>query len=1367
MSSGSFLSSKLLETAKSDFDIIKIGLASPEKIRSWSYGEVKKAETYNYRTNKPEKDGLLCSVIFGTQKAYECLCGKYRKYKYRGIVCEKCGVEVTDSGVRRERMGHIELAFPVVHTWFFYSSPSCISIILDIPLKTLERVVYFESYIVTEPGTTSLTRGKLLSSEELDDALNEFGEDTFKASIGANAIKELLKGLDLTLEKKILENELAEVKSATRKTAIIRRVELIDNFLKSGNKAEWMIVDILPVLPPDLRPCLMLDTGKFVSSDLNDLYRRVINRNNRLKSLVALGAPEVIIRNEQRMLQESVDALFDNERKAKVAHSNGRLYKSLSEVLSGKHGRFRQNLLGKRVDYSGRSVIVVGPKLKLNQCGLPRRMALELFKPFIYSKLILFGQAASIKAAKAMVDAKTPEVLEVLEEVTKHYPILLNRAPTLHRLGIQAFEPILTNHNAIQLHPLVCTAFNADFDGDQMAVHVPLSIEAQTEARVLMLSSNNIISLSSGEPIITPNQDIVLGTYYATNMALDAKTTNKVFANEREIDYALYMEKEIEINSKIKYCNIIRDEKGAIIEAKTHETTPGRVKVYHLLPLNQAKIPFEYINKVFTKRDIHLFLDKVYDCFPNEIVVKFADALMQFGFQNATLAGISIGKDDIIVPASKPARIKATLEKVSEFEDQFKEGYITAREKYHKSTDAWQDCANQVTEDMVANFKKNSDTKDINSIYMIAHSGARGSITQIKQLAGMRGLIVKTSGEILETPIISNFKEGLTISEYFNSAHGARKGLADTALKTADAGYLTRRLVDVSQNCVVTEADCKSPEGVVFTSRFEKNKLVKHVSKIAFGRIAVRDIFSEKGEILLKAGELMTKEQAEILEKHNIHEIELRSVVKCQTEIGVCAKCYGADIVTRKIVEIGQPIGIIAAQSIGEPGTQLTMRTFQVGGVAFKSVDKPFVNAEEDGTISYVNLSFVKNRKGDKIVVSNNSGIMLSMANNRSQKYMIPYGSKLAISDGESVKKDQRLADIEIHTTPIISEYKGKISSFDLINGVSYKEEENENTGLIEKTIIESSLHAGVRLLDASGDVIKNVGGNLLTYYFPLGATVLVSEGNNIEVGDILARLPKTAQKSRDITGGLPRVVDLFEARKPKNPEIISPCDGNVVDIKSYKTKKKIIITSIDGEETHEFSVGSESYIVVHSGSKIYKGDTIVSGEKNPYDILKISGIDKLVEYVLSEIQAVYELQGVKINDKHIEIIVKYMLRKVKVILSGDSELIEGRVIQLAEYEKIKNSLIAEGKTPPTIEPILQGITRSSLETESFISAASFQETAKILTFAAISGKRDRLVGIKENVVVGKLIPAGTGLTMERIAKMVEAHKANKLERGE
>lgn len=1359
MSSGLFLSHKLLETAKSDFDLIKIGIASPEKIRSWSYGEVKKAETYNYRTNKPEKDGLLCSIIFGTQKAYECLCGKYRKYKYRGIVCEKCGVEVTDSGVRRERMGHIDLVFPVVHTWFFYSSPSCVSVILDIPLKTLEKVVYFESYMVVDSGTTPLVKGTLLSSDEYENTLNEYGEDTFKVMIGAAAVKELLKNLDLNLERKILASELETTKSATRKTSIIRRLELIDSFVKSGNKTEWMVVDVLPVLPPDLRPCLMLDTGKFVSSDLNDLYRRVINRNNRLKSLVTLGAPDVIIRNEQRMLQESVDALFDNERKAKVAHSNGRLYKSLSEVLSGKHGRFRQNLLGKRVDYSGRSVIVVGPKLKLHQCGLPRRMALELFKPFIYSKLILFGKAASIKAAKTMVDMRTPEVLEVLEDVTRCYPVLLNRAPTLHRLGIQAFEPILSNHNAIELHPLVCTAFNADFDGDQMAVHVPLSIEAQTEARVLMLASNNIISLSSGEPIVTPNQDIILGIYYATNAVNDAKVVNKVFSNEREIDYALYIEREIEINSKIKYFNIIRDKNGAVVEAIMHDTTPGRVKLYYLLPENQKQISFEYMNKLFTKKDVHVLVDKVYDSFSSEVVAKFVDAIMRFGFQNATSAGVSIGKDDIIVPPLKPTRIAETLEKVNEYDGQFRDGYITSREKYHKITDAWQECANQVTEDMVAGFKNKSDTKDINSIYMIAHSGARGSITQIKQLAGMRGLIVKTTGETLETPIISNFKEGLTISEYFNSAHGARKGLADTALKTADAGYLTRRLVDVSQNCVVMQEDCGVLEGVVFRSRFEKNKLVKHVSKIAFGRITAKDVILESGQVLIKSGHLISKHDEELIEKHNVHEIELRSVVKCQLEVGVCARCYGADVVTRRLVEIGQPIGVIAAQSIGEPGTQLTMRTFQVGGVAFRSVDKPFVNAEEDGVVTFSNLNLVTDRKGQKIVVSNNAGIVLTMKADKVQKYIIPYGSRLSVSDGQTVKKGQKLANIEIHTTPIISEFKGKISCFDLINGVSYREEENESTGVIDKTIIESNLHPGVRLLDSSGDVIKNLGGNLLTYYFPVGSTILTSEGDDIEVGDVLARLIKSAQKSRDITGGLPRVVDLFEARKPKKPEIISPCDGYVIDIKSYKTKKKIIIAPSDGSENLEFSVGGESFIVVHSGSRIYKGDTIISGEKNPYDILKIGGIDKLVEYILSEIQAVYELQGVKISDKHIEIIVKYMLRKVKVVSSNDSTLIEGQVISLSTYEGLKAKLEKEGKVPPSIEPILQGITRASLETDSFISAASFQETAKILTFAAVAGKRDNLVGIKENVVVGKLIPAGTGLTLPKIVRLLEDRK--------
>lgn len=1494
MSLGSFLSNKLFETAKPNFDTIKIGIASPEKIESWSFGHVTKPETYNYRTNKPEKDGLLCSVIFGPQKPYECLCGKYRKYKYRGIVCEKCGVEVTHSGVRRDRMGHIKLAFPVLHTWFCYSSPGCVSTLLDIPLKTIEKVIYFESYIVVDPKTSTLEKGVLLSYDEYELAMDEHGEDNFTAMIGAAAIKELLISLNLEFEKRLLVNERAKIKSATRKLAITRRLDLIESFLKSGNKPEHMVIEVLPVIPPDLRPCLMLqDTGKFVSSDLNDLYRRVINRNNRLKNLVDLEAPAIIIRNEQRMLQEAVDALFDNERRAKVAHANGRLYKSLSEVLSGKHGRFRQNLLGKRVDYSGRSVIVVGPTLKLHQCGLPRRMALELFKPFIYSKLILFGKAASIKAARVMVDTRHPDALEVLEEVTKCYPILLNRAPTLHRLGIQAFEPILSNHNAIELHPLVCTAFNADFDGDQMAVHVPLSIEAQTEARILMLASNNIISLSSGEPIITPNQDIILGIYYATNIAIDApplknseKKSEKVFSSLKEINYALEIEKEISIHSQIKYFNIIRDLQGNVIEAKAYETCAGRVKLYKLLPENQAKISFDYFNHVFTKKDVHTLLDKAYDNFPVETVAKFADDLMQFGFKVATQAGVSIGKDDIIVPPTKPERIRETIEKVNVFEKQYHDSFITEKEKYHKTTDAWQECANQVTEDMIVGFKDKSDTTAINSIYMIAHSGARGSITQIKQLAGMRGLIVKTSGDIMETPIISNFKEGLKISEYFNSAHGARKGLADTALKTADAGYLTRRLVDVSQNCVVTQEDCEVKEGITFTSRFEKNRIVKHVSKIAFGRIPAHDIMAENGDIILPKNTLISKEGAELIEKHNIHEIELRSVVKCQTEIGVCAKCYGADIVTRKLVEIGQPIGIIAAQSIGEPGTQLTMRTFQVGGVAFKSVDKPFINAEEEGVVTFFNLSCITNKKGVKIIVSNNALLSLTMKSGKVQKYPIPYGSRLSCDDGEAVAKNQRLADIEVHTTPIISEFKGKISSFDLISGISYKETTNEETGNTEKTIIESNLHPGIRLLDEGGEIIKNVGGNLLTYYFPVGASVLVSEGQEVEVGDVLARLTKSAQKSRDITGGLPRVVDLFEARKPKKPEIISPTDGYIIDIKSYKTKKKIVISTTeknavptDAERKNnilEFPVSGESMIVVHSGSKIYKGDTIVEGEKNPYDILKIGGVDKLVEYILSEIQAVYELQGVKINDKHIEIIVKYMLKKVKVVDEKDSYLAKEQVLTLPNFliakqntkkyhllfkgiraiityivdnvsmaeefkEIAENSILSDSSivstldllqiaetlvkelnlpaselmndinlnntiksimqpiisavqdvtniilnekdytndvtlsdikkifkefsqesAMPVIEPILQGITRASLETESFISAASFQETAKILTFAAIAGKRDKLVGIKENVVVGKLIPAGTGLALPRIVKVVEAQKLEK-----
>lgn len=1332
-----------------NFDSIRIKIASPESVRGWSYGEVKRPETYNYRTLKPEKDGLLCPVIFGPIKNYECLCGKYKKYKYKGIVCEKCGVEVTESSVRRERMGHIDLVMPVVHTWFLYSSPSCISLLLDLPLKSLEKVAYFDSYIVTNAGTTKLARGQLLSEDELGEAIGEYGIDAFKADTGAKAIRDMLAAVDLVREKEYLISKLSEGKSNVK---IVKRLEVIDGFITSGNKPGWMVFNVLPVLPPDLRPCVILEADKFVSSDLNDLYRRVINRNNRLKNLISLGAPEIILKNECRMLQEAVDSLFYNEKRGNAVHSNGRPHKSLSEILSGKQGRFRQNLLGKRVDYSGRSVIVVGPKLKLYQCGLPKRMALELFKPFIYSRLLMYGKAASIKSAKHIVDQKGPEVYEILEDVVSYMPILLNRAPTLHRLGIQAFEPLLVDHNAIELHPLVCTAFNADFDGDQMAVHLPLSIEAQMESRVLMLASNNLLSPSSGNSIIVPNQDIILGIYYITNAASDRVMKDIVYYNMSEVMYDLQVTKKLYPGSIIQYHDMIRNADGTTVGSDLYTTTPGRVMIYSLLPKNQTKIPFTYFNKVFTKKDVVALFDLVYASFTKDVLVGFADGIKELGFKYSTLGGISIGKDDIVIPSTKQERVDAALESVKEYEKQFADGYITEREKYNKVVDAWHECTNKVANDMIAGFKIGADTSYMNAIYMMAHSGARGSLAQIKQLAGMRGLIAKASGEIIETPIISNFKEGLTASEYFNSAHGARKGLADTALKTADAGYLTRRLVDVAQNCVINEVDCGSIEGILYTSRFDGTVLIKHVARIVHGRFLTKDVIFN-GKVIAKNGTLVTDEISDLIEKCNLHEIEARSAVKCKTRIGLCQKCYGADLVTKNIAELGQAVGIVAAQSIGEPGTQLTMRTFHVGGVATKNLDKPFISTEVSGTVSLDGIRLVTNKGGEVLVVVNNASVVVTDESQKTFKYVVPYGSRLYVADGQKVKVGDKIADLDIYNTPIISEYSGSIAYTDLINSSSFKEVENEETGHIEKTVIPSKLHPGIKIMGHDGNLIKNLAGSSVVYYLTVGSSILVSDNQKIEVGDVIARMPKNSQKTRDITGGLPRVVSLFEARRPKITEVISSCDGIVCDIKSYKTKKKIIIAAAETGELVEFSVPSDSHIAVHNGTKVLKGDVIVLGERNPYDILAVHGVDAFVDHMLSEIQGVYELQGVKINDKHIEVILRYMLRKVRVTDSGDSLFFLDQKLDINEFNDAVRDLKKAKKKQPHCELILEGITRAALQNESFISSASFQETVKVLTAAAIRGKQDDLVGIKENVVVGRVIPAGTGYSQAHYRK--------------
>ncbi len=1326
---------------KNTFNSVKIGIATLEDIMQWSYGEVTKPETINYRTYKPEKDGLFCAKIFGPIRDYECLCGKYRKIKYKGIVCEKCGVEVTKSSVRRERMGHIKLVSPVVHTWFLHSLPSRIATLLDIQLKEVENVIHFNKYIVTNSGSSPLAKGATLLPSEYDDALDKYGEDTFTVGIGAEAIKNLLSSLDLPREKELGLEALKATSSLIKRNSIIKRVNIINDFLNSGNKPQLMVLDVIPVLPPDLRPLVMLDTGKFASSDLNELYRRVINRNNRLKTLLDLDAPDIIIKNEKRMLQESVDALFDNDRRTKITNASGRVFKSLSSILSGKQGRFRQNLLGKRVDYSGRSVITVGPNLEIYQCGLPKVMALELFKPFIYSKLELYGIAKSIKAAKDLIDDEDPIVWQILEEVVKNHPVLLNRAPTLHRLGIQAFEPILIETKAIQLHPLVCTAFNADFDGDQMAVHVPLSVESRMEARVLMMSTNNTLSPSSGDPIIVPTQDVILGIYYMTRLATDLEKCSIKFSSVDEIDKALDS-KQITINSEIEFVHCV-DGKST-----KYNAVAGRVKLFTILG-NQDKIPFSFFNKCFAKSDVAELLKLINTHFTQGFLAECANNIMRLGFTWSTMSGISVGKDDILVPSTKEARVAEAMTKVEAYEKQFAEGYITAREKYNKVTDIWHECTDQVASDMMVGFQKGSDTSKINTVFTIVNSGARGSITQLKQFAGMRGLMVKTSGEILETPILSNFKQGLKVGEYFNSAHGARKGLADTSLKTADAGYLTRRLVDVAQNCVVVEEDCGTTEGIELKSRFQDGKIVESAGLLSNGRVALRDI-THNGKFIVKSGEMISFAKSQEIVEAEINEVLVRTPIKCNLEYGVCVKCYGKDISSSGYTSIGQAVGIIAAQSIGEPGTQLTMRTFHSGGVALRGIQKPLVESEYEGSVIFDNLQFVVNSKGEQIVVTNSAHISVVTVDSRVNKYKISYGAKLFVKEGQKVQKGEKIASVDVHSTPIISEYTGKAIFVDFVRNVSYQEAYDETSGASIKTIIESSMHPAIKF-EVNGQIVKTSTGHDAIYYLPIGTNIYLNEGSLISTGDIVAQLPMSAQKTKDITGGLPRVVDIFEARKPKNPEIISPFDGIIMEIKNFKTKKKIAIQdSITGEIVN-ISAQGNARIAVHIGAHILKGETVVVGERNVYDILEVGGVDALIEYMIEEIQSVYKLQGVKINNKHIEVIIKYMLQKYEVIEAGDSNFFKFQKISRNILHQINAEIEQNGGNKVIAKPVLQGITKASLQTDSFISSASFQETTKVLTDAAISCRVDNLRGVKESVVMGKIIPAGTGLVVDRI----------------
>lgn len=1350
------------------FDQIKINIASPDQVRSWSFGEVTKPETINYRTFKPEKEGLFCARIFGPVKDYECLCGKYKRMKYRGITCEKCGVEVTTSRVRRERMGHIELAAPVAHIWFLKSLPSRISTLLDILMKDLEKVLYFENYVVVDPGLSALQKGDLLSEDALQKAQDEYGEDNFVASIGAEVVQKMLAELDLPELRKNLQEELLQTSSETKKKKIIKRLKLVEDFIDSGNKPEWMIMNVLPIIPPEIRPLVMLDGGRFATSDLNELYRRVINRNNRLKRLLELKAPDIIIRNEKRMLQEAVDALFDNGRRGKVVkNTNKRPFKSLSDMLKGKQGRFRQNLLGKRVDYSGRSVIVVGPEFKLHQCGLPKKMALELFKPFIYSKLELYGIATTIKAAKKMVESEKPEVWDILEEVIREHPVLLNRAPTLHRLGIQAFEPLLIEGKAIQLHPLVCAAFNADFDGDQMAVHIPLSIEAQLEARVLMMSTNNILSPANGRPIIVPDKDIVLGLYYLTLVLDNEPGEGMIFADMAEIEQALY-NKVITIHTKIKFRLPMINAEGKITKSIV-DTTPGRLIIGELLPSN-PNVSFKLVNKPMTKKDISGTIDVVYRHAGQKATVIFADRLMQLGFKYACSSGISFGMDDMVVPKSKHGHINATLLEVKEFEQQYADGLITYGEKYNKVIDAWSKCTDKVATDMMKDIaepltSKQNETNQqrLNSIYMMAVSGARGSAAQIKQLAGMRGLMARPSGEIIETPIISNFLEGLTVLEYFNSTHGARKGLADTALKTSKSGHLTRILVDVAQDCIITEEDCGTNDGIEVQVIIDGGEIILPLSEQILGRTVAIDVYhSVTNELLVKAGELIDETKLEEIEAAGLDSIKVRSAITCKTEYGICARCYGRDLATGTIASVGEAIGVIAAQSIGEPGTQLTMRTFHIGGAATKSAEVSSIESSHDAKIKVLGRNLVVDSEGHHIVMSRSCEVLLVDSKGvEKARHKIPYGSRLLVDDNDNIKKGQKIAEWDPYTIPIITEKSGKVIFKDMVDGISIRDITDDATGISSKVIIESKqysqgaeLRPRVQLIDEKGEIITLSNGLEARYYLPVNAILSVEEESHVSTGDILARIPRESSTNKDITGGLPRVVELVEARRPKDHAVIAEVDGRVEFGKDYKSKRRIVVHPSDGSEPIEYMVPKGKHVVVTEGDFVKKGDMLIDGNPVLQDILKVMGVEALARYMVGEIQAVYRLQGVKIDDKHIEVIIRQMLQKVEVTNSGDTTILVGEKLDQIELAEINAEAVKNGLRPAQAQPVLLGITKASLQTRSFISAASFQETTRVLTESAVAGKTDQLRGLKENVIVGRLIPAGTGFYMNRMRKI-------------
>ncbi len=1362
------------------FDAIKIGIASPDKIRSWSFGEVKKPETINYRTFKPERDGLFCAKIFGPIKDYECLCGKYKRLKHRGVICEKCGVEVTLAKVRRERMGHIELASPTAHIWFLKSLPSRMGMVLDMTLRDIERVLYFEAYCVVDPGFTPLKKGQLMTEDDFIAKTEEYGDD-FRALMGAEAIRELLRGIDVNREIETLRKDLAETGSEAKIKKFAKRLKVLEGFQRSGIKPEWMILEVLPVLPPELRPLVPLDGGRFATSDLNDLYRRVINRNNRLKRLLELKAPEIIVRNEKRMLQEAVDSLLDNGRRGKaMTGANKRPLKSLADMIKGKGGRFRQNLLGKRVDYSGRSVIVVGPQLKLHQCGLPKLMALELFKPFIFNKLELMGLATTIKAAKKMVESQEPVVWDILEEVIRQHPVMLNRAPTLHRLGIQAFEPVLIEGKAIQLHPLVCAAFNADFDGDQMAVHVPLSLEAQLEARSLMLASNNILFPSNGDPSIVPSQDIVLGLYYATREKINGKGEGMYLADLAEVHRA-YENREVELQTRvtvrIREFDVDPETGEKTPKITRYETTIGRALMSEILP---AGLPFSVLNKPLKKKEISKLINTAFrKCGLRETVI-FADKLMQKGFTLATRAGLSIAIGDMVVPTQKEEIIRSSEREVKEIEAQYTSGLVTQGERYNKVVDIWGRAGDQVgkvmmeqlaTEQTIDRHGKEVKQESFNSIWMMADSGARGSVAQIRQLAGMRGLMAKPDGSIIETPITANFREGLNVLQYFISTHGARKGLADTALKTANSGYLTRRLVDVTQDLVVTEDDCGTSNGVAMKALVEGGEVIEALRDRVLGRVATADVINpDTQDVLYPVGHLLDEDAVEKIEALGIDEVRVRTPLSCETRYGLCAKCYGRDLGRGVLVNSGEAVGVIAAQSIGEPGTQLTMRTFHIGGAASRAAVASGVEAKSNGTVRFTaTMRYVTNAKGEQVAISRSGEVTIVDDNGRErERHKVPYGATLLAADGKMVKAGTQLAAWDPLTRPIITEYAGTVKFEHVEEGVTVAKQIDEVTGLSTLVVIDAKRRSAsskgvrpqVKLIGETGEEVKIPGTeHSVTISFPIGALIVVRDAQQVAVGEVLARIPTESQKTRDITGGLPRVAELFEARSPKDAGTLAEVTGTVTFGKETKGKQRLIITDLDGKE-HEFLIPKDKHVLVHDGQVVNRGESIVDGPADPHDILRLLGIEALARYIVDEVQDVYRLQGVKINDKHIEVIVRQMLRRVQITDPGDAPFITGEQVERSELLDENDKAIEAGKRPALYDNILLGITKASLSTDSFISAASFQETTRVLTEAAIMGKRDDLRGLKENVIVGRLIPAGTGLAFHRARKEKEAADA-------